>query len=270
MTVRMPRAALVLVLLLGAAACASPVRVQPWSLEDAYLKSYTNALTSDRPTAFSDQVMLRLGLADTFEEDPAAALAALHKTLASAGDEDRLFALAELSMLHARRSGDRAHFMAAVVYAWAFLVREPGATPLVPLDPRNRIAADIYNAALAKGLEAEPASGTTSQETTVVLRAGSHRLPFGTLEVVAPETVTWNERPLRRFVPAVQYDVHGLRNRYREPGLGAPLIAVFAPEAAPGGTAGPSGQSGASGGTWTPVSPAPGRAPGGARTAPPP
>lgn len=232
MTAPLARAALVMLLLLGAGACASPVRVQPWSLEDAYLESYSSALTSDRPTAFSDQVLLRLGLAGRFEEDPAGALGALHATLAPSGDEDRLFALAELSMLHARRSGDRAHFLAAAVYAWAFLVREPGAPPLLALDPRNRIAADVYNAALALALEAPRPEGSTGQEATVVLGAGSHRLPFGTLDVVAPETVTWNERPLQRFVPAIQYDVQGLRNRYRDPGLGAPLIAVFAPDVA--------------------------------------
>ena len=48
-------------------------------------------------------------------------LAELHGGLRPADDDDRLFALAELSFLHADRTGDRAHFLASAVYAWALL-----------------------------------------------------------------------------------------------------------------------------------------------------
>jgi hypothetical protein len=177
--------------------------------------------------------LLRLGLYDKFNDDPAGALADLHK-LASAGDENRLFALAELSLLHARKTESQPHFLAAALYAYAFLVPEAGAKPPIPLDPRNRIAADIYNVALARGLVVPPkvaddGSVEVRDVDEVSLRGGRYPLPFGELVIEAPERFVWAGRTLERFIMAAQFDVYGLRNRYRQPGIGAPLIASLGP-----------------------------------------
>ncbi len=216
-----------------AAGCGSPVGIRTWSLKDAYRQSYASALTSEHPTAYSTQALLRLGLYDTWQENPSEALAALHDRLDGPGQDYNLFALAELSFLEARHRKDSGRFLAAAVYAWAFLVHEDGFSQPIPLDPRNRIAADIYNAAVAKGFalphpitneSGEPAG---DQEDRVAFRAGTRPLPFGELEVEAPERFTWGDRTVEEFIPAVQYDVRGLRNRYRNPGIGAPLIATL-------------------------------------------
>ena len=52
------------------------------------------------------------GFFDRFEAQPETVLAELHRGLSPAGDEDRLFTLAELSFLHAQRTGDREYFLA--------------------------------------------------------------------------------------------------------------------------------------------------------------
>lgn len=217
------RAALAVCLLLLLTACASPVGVKRWSLNDAYQASYGNALSADHPTSFTLQVLLRLNLYDKFHKDPTSALAELHKGLAPTGDDDRLFALAELSVLHARQTGSTSHFLAAAVYAYALLDRDANDFKPIPLDPRNRIVADIYNVALAKGLVVN----RDSDEEEVALRAGRYPLPFGELIIEAPEQFTWAGHRLDRFFTAVQFDVYGLRNRYRQPGVGAPLIATL-------------------------------------------
>jgi hypothetical protein len=217
------RAVLAVSLVLLFSACASPVGVKRWSLEEAYQESYSNALSADRPTSFTIQVLLRLNFYQRFKEDPERALADLHKGLAPTGDEERLFALAELSMLHALRTGSAPHFLAAAVYAYALLDRDENASKAVPLDPRNRIVADIYNVALAKGL----IMSRNSDEEEVALRSGRYPLPFGELVIEAPERFTWAGYTLDRFFPAVQFAVYGLRNRYRQPGVGAPLIATL-------------------------------------------
>lgn len=227
-------AVLLLGLFLSAAGCASPIGVTRWSLEQAAQQSYANALDSDHPTSFTIQALLRLNLYEKFKDDPAGALAELHKGLASAGDEDRLFALAELSLLHARNTESQPHFLAAALYAYAFLVPEAGANPIIPLDPRNRIAADIYNTALAKGLVvppkvAEDGSVEVRDVDEVALRGGRYPLPFGELVIDAPERFVWAGRTLERFIMAAQFDVYGLRNRYRQPGIGTPLIASLGP-----------------------------------------
>ncbi len=216
-----PRGALVICFVLLLSACASPVGVKRWSLEEAYQESYGNALSSARPTSFTVQALLRLNLYQRHKQDPEGALADLHKGLTPTGDEERLFALAELSMLHARHTGSASHFLAAAVYAYALLDRDENEFKPIPLDPRNRIIADIYNAALAKGLTVN----RDSEVEEVALRPGHYPLPFGELVIEAPERFTWAGYKLDRFFPAVQFNVYGLRNRYRQPGVGAPLIA---------------------------------------------
>ena len=81
-------------------------------------------------------------------------LAALHSGLRPTGDDDRLFALAELSFLHAERTGDRAYFLASAVYAWALLF--PGdatSGQLQRSDPRVRLAYDLYNQGCRPGAD---------------------------------------------------------------------------------------------------------------------
>src|SRR4029453_2166250 len=162
-----------------------------WSPEEAAQQSYANALSSDHPTSFTNQTLLRLGLYDKFKADPEGTIAELHKGLLPTGQEQRLFALAELSVLHARNTESKPHFLAAALYAYAFLLPEAG-EKVVPLDPRNRIAADIYNFSLAMGLSASP--------DEVVLSGGRYPLPFGELMIDAPERFVWAGRTLERFI----------------------------------------------------------------------
>jgi hypothetical protein len=169
------------------------------------------------PSDFSDQVLQRFNLRDRFEEEPGAALAELHRSLDTEGGENRIFALAELSYLHAERSGARQYYLAAAVYAYAFLFRGTDGPPPDALDPRTRLAAVLYNRALTEGLR---------RGADVVVAPGEHLLPFGRLEVALPGgEPAWAGRPLNEFLPASDIRVRGLRNRYRQVGLGAALVA---------------------------------------------
>ena len=142
-------------LALVASGCATPVGVKPVDIQSAYRQQTTSALSAGQPSEPSKTVLRRLGLLDRFDDEPAAVLAELHRGLLLAGDDDRLFALAELSFLHAQRTGDRAYFLASAVYAWALLF--PGdvaGTKLQHSDPRLRLAYDLYNQGVAQGLTA--------------------------------------------------------------------------------------------------------------------
>ena len=48
-----------------------------------------------------------------FEEDPVGALAEMHAGLAATGDEDRIFALAELSFIYGQQENRQDHYLAA-------------------------------------------------------------------------------------------------------------------------------------------------------------
>ena len=144
--------------------------------------------------------------------------------VASQGNQDLLFALAELSLLHGQAATKPDYYLAAAVYAYAFLFPE-GAGGAAPgrFDPRVRIAADLYNWTLT-------AAFTSEDTSEVVPRGGSFTLPFGRIEVAFdPAQLRAGDREMYRFIPVAELEVHGLQMRYRWPGLGAPLAASTRP-----------------------------------------
>jgi pimeloyl-ACP methyl ester carboxylesterase len=183
----------------------------------------SNVLNSGAPSVLSTQVLQRQDLYVLWQSDPEAALAKLHRRIGNAGSQYRLFALAELSYAHAEESGDRSYYLAAAVYAYALLFPGDGEEPLEASDPRVRVACDLYNRGLAEGLKTADGSDD--------VRSATRMLPFGVLEVTLdPKGLTWGGYRLEAFVPAADLLVRGLRNRYRRPGIGAPLVARIAPE----------------------------------------
>jgi pimeloyl-ACP methyl ester carboxylesterase len=212
------RSLLLLPLALLLAGCATPVGVDRASPREVQRELTRSALTSGRPSAPTRELLTRLDLYGLFERDPDAAIAALHADLAPTGDLDRLFALAELSFLAAEADGRRDHALAAAVYAFAFLFGE-GGVPVHPFDPRIQLARGVYNRGLTLGL-------ADARRENVAVESARHALPFGVLDVrVAPDATDWFGWRLERFRSAADFRVRGLRNRYRQPGIGAPLSA---------------------------------------------
>ena len=196
-------------------------------IQTAYRIQTESALSVEQPSEASKMVLRRLGLMDRFDTEPAGVLAELHRGLKPTDDDDRLFALAELSLLHADRAHDRAYFLASAVYAWALLFPDGPGTRLKPSDPRYRLAYDLYNQALAKGLRTVRGKGDEKDEMR--LASGAHKLPFGTLHIdLDPTGMAWGGYRLDHFVPTTTLEVRGFRNRYNRHGIGAPLAASIA------------------------------------------
>lgn len=223
------RLALLLWFAVSVGCTASPVRVERADPRSVHLELTTSVLTTGEPSPRSIQFLERHALRRTFREDPAGTLALVHRGLAPQGDHRRLAALAELSFYHATRTGERPHFAMSAVYAYALLFPGIGQETLDPSDPRIRLAYDLYNRGLTEAL----ATG----DDEIVLRGGTFELPFGVLAVDLPdEELTWAGHQLRGFVAAADLEVHGIRNRYRRPGIGAPLSAGVGPELGPEAT----------------------------------
>lgn len=206
------------------AGCATPVGVKHVDIQTAYAIQNENALSAEQPSEPSKTVLRRLGLLDRFGREPREVLAELHQGLRAADDEDRLFALAELSFLHAQRAHERAYFLASAVYAWALLFPDGEGTQLKPSDPRYRLTYDLYNQALAKGLRQVKGKGDAKDEAQ--LASGTHRLPFGNLRIQLDDSgMTWGGYRLDHFVSTTTLQLRGFRNRYNRHGIGAPLAA---------------------------------------------
>ena len=210
--------------LLAAAGCATPIGVRRVDPQQAYRQLGESVLSTGQPSAASRQVLLRNGLFEGMQKNPEAALKQLHALSVPDADLDGLFALAEYSEFLAERTKNPEYHLAAVVYAYAFLVSDEGELFQNRLDPRMRMAVDLYNRALSNALVAAGGAENLS-------RIG---LPsyMGHLDVsFDPAKLHWAGRELTDFVPANNLEVRGLRNRYRRPGVGAAFAASAIAEA---------------------------------------
>jgi pimeloyl-ACP methyl ester carboxylesterase len=187
---------------------------------EANRKLTENVLTGQNLSAPTLQLLNRADLAEKFKNHPTEVISSLHESMLTASEPDVIFALAELSFLHATRSGDRSYFLASAVYAYASIFPKDAKDALDPFDPRLRTAVDLYNQGMAEGF--------TQKEKGVVLAAGAYRLPFGELVVhIDPDEFRWGPYQLNDFFAASAFEVRGLRNNYSWPGVGTALVATL-------------------------------------------
>jgi len=218
------RLALLEVLCLFVAACTSPVSAVRVDPKTVYHQMDRSAVATGDPSWPSRNVLREHGLLEDFVKRAEATLADLHQRMVAAGgDLDVLYALAELSFLHAQASAKREYHLAAAVYAWAFLFSEGLDRAPGRFDPRLRIAVDLYNLALVSSFASEDRS-------EVIPAAGTFELPFGRIDVrFDRDALRAGDRELYEFVPTSELEVRGLGMRYRRPGLGASLAAASRP-----------------------------------------
>ncbi len=207
------------------AGCASPIGIRTANPLDVQRNLTRSALTGPRPSDFSLNQLRRYDLLVTYEDQPDAALAKLREAALAEGlPASALFALAELSFLRAQKTRLQADYAATMVYSYALLFPETERAPFGLLDPRERIAADLYNRALTLAFR-------RTREGTIILGGnGQVELPFGRLSVTAaPNLLELNGAELYDLQPVAEIEVRGLRNRYRRMGIGAPLAAKTRP-----------------------------------------
>jgi pimeloyl-ACP methyl ester carboxylesterase len=217
-------ALMTVVLPLIAGACAAPVgavRVDPKSVQRELTG---NVLTTGELSRSTRNALVLHGLSERFDDEPEAALDTIRTNILAGRTGPHVFpAAAELSFFHAERTGKRSYYLAAAVYAWIFLFPDGGASPPDPLDPRLRMAADLYNRGITLGLASPDGS-------VMEMRAGTYELPWGELQVAFDrERLHWAGRELISFVPVAELRVEGLEVRFRRPGIGAALAAGIAP-----------------------------------------
>ena len=93
-----PPAALIFALALG---CATPIGVRHVSEEKVHERLAESAMSTGHASALSQQVLLRAGLFERYDDEPEAVLQQLHERVKAEMDPATLFALAEYSELFA-------------------------------------------------------------------------------------------------------------------------------------------------------------------------
>jgi hypothetical protein len=200
--------------------CATPISVERSNPRDVQRGLTSNVISTGELSDPTRIVLQREDLTERFESDPEGAIAALHlSAMSGPANPDELFALAELSFRHAEDTGKQPYYLAATVYAFAFLFPNDQAQRPNEFDPRVRGATDIYNRGLTSAF-------TTADRSRVTFRAGPYALPFGSIDIAFdPSAARFGSFSLAEYMPADELHVSGLRNDYRRAGLGAPLAA---------------------------------------------
>ena len=209
-----------MVLLLLAGCSVAPVAVDRVEPRQVQRQLTSNVVSTGEISPDSRIVLQRLNLWELWQSDPDAAITALRRVaVAEPSDVGELFALAETSFRQAEGTGAQSRYLAAVVYAFAFLFPSDTSRAPAPYDPRIRIASIIYNRSLTSAF-------ATPDRSRVVLRSGTFALPFGSIEVsFDPDHARWRDLRLSNFTPADELQVEGLRSVYRQRGLGSSLAA---------------------------------------------
>ena len=213
-------AVLLLAWTLLAGGCATAVSVERVDHGTVHQQLTHNVLSAHALSDPTHNVLRRWSLTDRFLAQPENAMADLRALVTQGhGGADEIFALAEMSFLHAEEQGGRPYYLASALYAYAFLFPGGLDQPPSPYDPRFRLATDLYNRGLTSGL-------ATEDRTGIAIREARHPLPFGELDVAFdPRELVWGGRQLTGFFPVAELQIHGLDARYRQPGIGAPLAA---------------------------------------------
>jgi hypothetical protein len=215
-------------LILLLAGCATPIHVERADPRDVNRELTTNVISTGKLSNRTEIVLRQDDLAAAFTWYPEQTINTLHR-IATAGrtDPDLLFALAELSFKHAEDSGKRPYYLAASVYAYAFLFPDDPTLRPSGFDPRLRTASDIYNRGLTSGF-------ASADRSRVDLQSGRIALPFGSIGITFDAaSANWDGHALSNFTPADELHITGLQNRYRHRGIGAPLAADVADGAGP-------------------------------------
>ncbi len=205
------------------AGCATPIGVVRGTTQDIHYALTANVLSAGELSDWSIQALHRANLYERFNKDPEAALKEMRKAVDSHVALEILFALAELSFYHAEKSAKNEHYLASAVYAYAYLFPDDGTAPPDPIDPRRRLAVDIYNLGLVGALH-------SPNRESVILQDGKYELPFGEVDLkLEASGFSWGGFRMTRFIPVGEFDIRGLRNRYRQAGIGAALAAEVEP-----------------------------------------
>jgi pimeloyl-ACP methyl ester carboxylesterase len=210
--------------LLFTAGCETPVGVERLDTGTAQRQLTANVLTTDELSPQARNVLRRWVLSERYDSDPAGAIAALHAIAADGrGGMDEVITLAEMAYLHGVKTHQRPYFLAAAIYSFAFLFPERELAAPSPYDPRLWLAADLYNLGIIHGFAA-------ADDSTVEFKTGGYELPFGRVQVaVNPSAFEWRNRRIVALTPVQEVAIRGLANRYRRPGIGAPLAAATQP-----------------------------------------
>lgn len=204
--------------------------------EFAYRQTHDNPVGQGVMSRETREIVHRYGQDERFNRQPEETLRLLQEKAVATRERGILFALSELNYLtaakvrHSVRPWEprdaRDYYLAAAVYAWLFLFGDAAEPAPAAFDLRFRTACDLYNFGLGWAL-----TEWRGTNAVAILAGGSRCLPGSRIELDFKHPgFPWPLDQFSHFLVADHFVMRGLSVRNRQPGLGAPLIAVSQPD----------------------------------------
>jgi pimeloyl-ACP methyl ester carboxylesterase len=214
--------------LLWVAGCGGPFSATERNIVKLFKEQHHSALDSSEPSWVTEQQLRLLFLDKQYEEDPLGVIDKLYTEAYASHDKKLMGAAAELSLLNARKAytkdmdASAAHYMTAAELAYDFLFTGDPVDPEDAFKPRYRFMTEIYNRSVSRLIEIRGRHETPWPDSLSHVVNGR---PFElTVEKQGP--FLWDPTIFDQLTPAHQLRIEGLRNQYRERGLGAPLVGL--------------------------------------------
>jgi pimeloyl-ACP methyl ester carboxylesterase len=214
--------------LLWVAGCGGPFSATERNIVKLFKEQHHSALDSSEPSWVTEQQLRLLFLDKQYEEDPLGVIDKLYTEAYASHDKKLMATAAELSLLNARKAFSKdmdasaAHYVTAAELAYDFLFTGDPVDPEDAFKPRYRFMTEIYNRSVSRLIEIRGRHETPWPDSLSHVVNGR---PFElTVEKQGP--FLWDPTIFDQLTPAHQLRIEGLRNQYRERGLGAPLVGL--------------------------------------------
>ena len=208
------------------AGCQSDFGIKDTGMEKWILERSQTALSSDDLSFNTRDFLLREGLYDDYTDNPEKTLKLLSKELIDTKDRNLLYALTELTYLHAKESDDEDkaayYYLSACIYSYSYLFKAHYFTsPPSPFEPEYLFACRFYNYSATEIFK--------YMQNKKLLTTGNFKLPFLNGEVKFTMPVNNLPRKLdffKSFKVCYDYTPYGFQSISRQSGLGVPLVGV--------------------------------------------
>jgi pimeloyl-ACP methyl ester carboxylesterase len=221
---------LLLSLSIQLAGCGSHYSVKTRSATKLFQKYDGSALDSSKPSWRTAQKLRRLFLEKDFKKDPLGVIETLYEKAYREDDRSLMLACAELSLLQAKKQGRKEMsdevgtlYVKAIELAYDYLFASESFNAKNVITPSYRFMAEIYNQSISKLMEVRGQKNNAWPDTY------SKTLGNTTYDVTVERNSanTWDPSIFDSIQPTHHLQITGIKNRYVEKGLGAPLVGFI-------------------------------------------
>jgi pimeloyl-ACP methyl ester carboxylesterase len=211
------------------AGCGGPFSATERNIVKLFEEQHKSALDSSDPSWRTEQQLRLLFLDEEYEKDPLGVIDKLYTEAYASQDKKLMGAAAELSLLNARkkyakdREASAALYLTAAELTYDYLFSGDTYESEDPLKPIYRFMAQIYNRSVSRLIEIRGQHETPWPDS--FSGAFGDRSYALTVEKQGP--FLWDPTIFDQMTPAYQLRIEGMRNQYRERGLGAPLVGLI-------------------------------------------